>query len=218
MAIPYQCPASPCPYCILEVRHGCDIEDIIDRWDRIYDQYQSGGGCEFVFAIQRMAYLWLGEAERSGLRERNLTDVVQDSSRPILWQPPARPPPGASSSSTGRDAGHVMAGPAAAAASASTAGRMPGMQWLGPPPPPSGPAPAHQVAPPPPPADWPQFDWHVGGANRGKKWRAFNPEHQVLLRTAYLAGQQHVVLTIEDYQYDVYLTPGDENQVARHGG
>ena len=218
MAIRRQCPASPCPYCILELQHGCDMENIVGRWNRISVQYQGGGGCEFAFAIQRIAYLWLCEADRAGIRDHNLTDAEQEPSRPIQWHPPARESPGESSSSTGRDAGPVMVGPPAAAASASTARHMPGMQWLGPPPPPSEPAPAHQEAPPPPPADWPQFDWHVGGANRAKKWRAFNPEHQVILRTSYLAGQQHVVLTIEDYQYDVYLTPGDEKQVARHGG
>ena len=64
---------------------------------------------------------------------------------------------------------------------------------------------------------WPQFDWHAG-AKAKKPWRPYSSEHQTQLRNALENGQQHVVLNVDGWEYDVDLTAGQEQQKARHTG
>lgn len=211
------CPVAPCPYCILGLDHSCDFEDIIDTWDVIYDNYQNVGGCEYAFAIQRIAYLWLARAEEDKLPPASLTDVTQNPDRPECWAPtptqghaPSRVDkrPKVRRSAPDYSSTSVPAQSSAASGSSS------------------------HLPPPPPPPDvtaaewlnewwgqqeeqWPQFDWHTEKKS-GKKWVPFQLEHQRVLRGALERGQMNVTLDVDGWQYDVDLTPGRESQVARH--
>ena len=211
------CPVWPCPYCILGLYRNPDFEDIIDAWDNISADYQTSGGCEFSFAIQRIAYLWLAQAEQARLPAESLMQLAQDPARPIRWDPPGRhvAPPGthvpASSSMIAPPQTGTTA-PATATATSSASSRL-----LPPPPAPPGSSLASWLdqEPPAEAEERPQFDWHTEKKS-GKRWVPFQPEHQAQLRAALREGQRNVVLDVDGYSYDVDLTPGQESQVARH--
>ena len=213
------CPVLPCPYCILKVDHDCDFEDIIDAWDVIYDDYVYIGGCEFGFAIKRIAYLWLARAHKLKMTAETLHAVGQDPLRPTRWDPtpvgircpsPYNKRPKASIFVPPQGS---ATGSAASSAASSSSSQIP-------PPPPSPPTTLPTqfmplVPVPEEPEEWPQFDYHTE-KSYGRKWVAFRKEDQALLRAAWLAGQMTLMLDIDGWEYDIDLTPHQESQVARH--
>ena len=212
------CPVSPCPYCILGLDHSCEFEDIIDAWDVIHDNYQNYGGCEFAFAIKRLAYLWLGRAQELRLPGESLLAVTVDPDRPIRWDPP---PVGGRAPSTfnKKPKSSIFAPPQGATVVSGVTSTASSSTSQMPPPPPPPPGFLPEMWPLMPvqevPEEWPQFDWHTERKS-GKKWRPFFEEQQAVLRAAWHAGQMNLVLNVDGYEYDIDLTPGQESQVARH--
>ena len=215
------CPVLPCPYCILGVDHDCDFDHVIEAWDVIHDDYQTNGGCEFGFAIKRIAYLWLSRAQELEMTAERLHAVSQDPLRPTRWDPtpigtfsafPVNKRPRTSIFTPSHESA-AHSGSSSAASSSS--------QQIPPiPPPPIPPPPPDKLALVPvqeEAVEWPQFDYHREKKS-GRKWVTFREEDQALLRAAWLAGQTTLMLNVDGYEYDIDLTPHQESQVARHTG
>ena len=220
------CPTSPCPYCVLQLRHTLTWQQVQERWGQFESQTEEGRQNTFKFQMQRMAFEWLAEHFHTG---HGLAG---------LERPAAGAATAANTSSARLTPGRNKIPSSRQTASSSSASALPTRPLLLQPPPPSTsealvpwttasrdsssglPDVAEEQ-------DWPRFFWDRSSQTAKKrKWARYDPMQEQAIRQAYLAGDSSVNIAVEIegqghvfvYHYTVDLTPGAMIQTSEDTG
>ena len=59
------CPAMPCPFCVLELDHLASHEAVIARWRRLESEFFDRGGCHQAHLMRAAAVTWIEDAMHS---------------------------------------------------------------------------------------------------------------------------------------------------------